>query len=156
MAALSLASVGVLAIGASHNVTRFYWIEAALWGAGVIVALGVAGVAGVRMLDQREHAQTLMRLQSTVARALAEAATLEETTRAMLRALGEALDLGLAVAWQVDDHDHRLRFVDLWAAPQIDAQVFRADSEQIEFERGQGVLGDVWARGTPRAETIAS
>jgi signal transduction histidine kinase len=156
MAALSLASVGVVAIGAFHDVTRFYWIEAALWGAGVTVALGVAAVAGMRILDQREHAQTLMRLQSTVARALAEAATLEETTRAMLRALGEALDLGLAVAWQVDDHDHRLRFVDLWAAPHIDAQGFRADSEQTEFERGQGVLGDVWARGTPRAETIAS
>jgi signal transduction histidine kinase len=121
----------------------------------VIVALGVAAIAGVRMLEQRERAQTLVRLQSTVANALAEAATLEETTRAMLRALGEALDLGLAVAWRADDHDQRLRFVDLWAAPQVDAKAFRTDSERIEFDRGQGVLGDVWARGTPRAAAIA-
>ena len=155
MAALAIAAIAAIAIGASQNVTRSYWVEAAVWGAGVIVAVGIASVAGIRMLEQRERAQTLVRLQSTVAHALAEAATLEETTRAMLRALGETLDLGLAVAWRADEHDQRLRFVDLWAAPQVDAKTFRADSELIEFERGQGVLGDVWARGVPRAAAIA-
>jgi signal transduction histidine kinase len=90
-----------------------------------------------------------------VAYALAEATTLEETTRAMLRALGEALDLDLAVAWRADDHDRRLRFVDLWAAPKIHAEAFRSDSELVEFELGQGVIGDVWAHGTPRAALIA-
>jgi signal transduction histidine kinase len=155
MAALSLAAIAAIVIGASQHVTRFYWIEAAVWGAGVIVALGVAAVAGVRMLDQRERANDLVRLQSSVAHALAEAVTLEETTRAMLRALGEALDIGLAVAWRADDRDQRLRFVDLWAAPQVDVVAFREDSEHIEFERGQGVLGDVWGRGAPRAAEIA-
>ena len=155
MAALAIAAIAAVAIGASQNVTGYYWVEAAVWGAGVIVALGIASVAGIRMLEQRERAQTLVRLQSTVAHALAEAATLEETTRAMLHALGETLDLGLAVAWRADEHDQRLRFVDLWAAPQVDAKAFRADSERIEFERGQGVLGDVWARGVPRAAAIA-
>jgi signal transduction histidine kinase len=155
MAALSLAALATIAIGASQNVSRFYWIEATLWSAAVIVAFGVAAAAGIRMLEQRERAQTLVRLQSDVAQALAEAATLEETTRSILRALGEALEVGLAVAWRADDHDQRLRFVDLWAAPQVDAEAFRADSEQIEFERGQGVLGDVWARGTPRAAAFA-
>ena len=155
MAALSLAAIAAIGIGVSQSVSRYYWVEAAVWSAGVIVAIGVAAVAGIRMLDQRERAQTLVRLQSTVAQALAQAATLEETTRAMLHALGEMLDLGLAVAWRADEDDERLRFVDLWAAPQVDAEAFRADSEQIEFERGQGVLGDVWARGTPRAAVIA-
>jgi signal transduction histidine kinase len=155
MAALSLAAIAAIAIGASQSVSRAYWVEAAVWSAGVIVALGVAGAAGIRMLDQRERAQTLVRMQSKVAHALAEAATLEETTRAMLRALGETLDLGLAVAWRADDHDQRLRFVDLWAAASVDANAFRADSERVEFERGQGVLGDAWARGVPRVAVIA-
>jgi signal transduction histidine kinase len=73
----------------------------------------------------------------------------------MLRALGEALGIGVAVAWRADHHDQRLRFVDLWAAPQVDVEAFREDSNHTEFEHGQGVLGDVWARGTPRAAEIA-
>lgn len=154
MAALSVAAVGVVAIGASRNVTGLYWVEAVVWSAGVIVALGAAAFARARLLEARNRAQALVQLQATVAYALAEAATLEETTRAMLRALGETLDVGLVVAWRADDHDHRLCFVDLWAAPQVDAEAFRADSEHIEFERGQGVMGEVWASGTPRAARV--
>jgi signal transduction histidine kinase len=155
MTALALAALGVIAIGATTNVTRVYWVEAAVWAAGVIVALGVGAVAVARVLDQREHARALARLQASVGHALAEAGTLAETTEAMLRALGEALDLSLAVAWRSDAADERLRLAGLWAAPHIDVDAFRADSEHVEFERGQGVLGSVWARGSPRAARIA-
>jgi signal transduction histidine kinase len=155
MTALSMAAVAVVAIGASRDVTRFYWVEAAVWGAGVIVALSATTMIVARMVDQRERAQALVRLQTSVGRALAETGTLEETTRAMLRALGEALDVDLVVAWRADQDDQRLRFVGLWAAPHVDAEQFRIDSEHVEFDRGQGVLGDVWARGTPRAARIS-
>ncbi len=154
MTALAMAAVAAIAIGASRDVTRFYWVEAAVWGAGVIIALAATAMIVARMVEQRERAQAVVRLQSTVGRALAETGTLEETTRAMLRALGEALDVGIVVAWRADDDDQRLRFVGLWAAPQVDTEAFRVDSEHVEFERGQGVLGDVWARGTPRAALI--
>ena len=154
-AALAVAAVTVVAVGATSNVAREYWVEAAVWGAGLIVALAAAVVVAARLLEQRERARSLTRLQATVGHALAEAGTLEETTRAMLRALGEALDVGLAVAWRSDDRDERLRYVGQWSAPQVDAEAFRIDSERAAFERGEGALGDVWAHGAPRAGRIS-
>src|SRR5579871_2805731 len=92
---LSCTAVAVVAIGASTSVDRIYWVEAAVWGAGIIVALAATAAVATRLLEQRERARGLARLQAKVGRALAEAGTLEETTRAMLQALGEALDVGL-------------------------------------------------------------
>jgi signal transduction histidine kinase len=142
-------------IGAVAPVSRYYWIEAAIWAAAVITAGSIAAAAAARIYDQRARAERLVYLQSEVARALAYAATLEETTNAMLRALGDSLGLGLAVAWRADPRDQRLRYVGSWAAPHVHAEAFRTNSEAIEFERGQGVLGGVWERGTALATPIA-
>jgi signal transduction histidine kinase len=154
-ATISLAAIVAVVLGAVAPVTRYYWIEAAVWAAAVITAGSVAAVAAARIHDQRTRAERLVGMQSAVARALATAATLEETTNAMLRALGDALGLGLAVAWRVDARDQRLRYVGSWSAPHVHAEAFRRDSQSIEFERGQGVLGGVWERGTARATPIA-
>jgi signal transduction histidine kinase len=153
-ATLSLAAIIAVVIGALAPVSRYYWIEAAVWAAAVITAGSVAALAAARIHDQRVRAERLVELQSSVARALASATTLEETTNAMLRALGDSLGLGLAVAWRADLRDQRLRYVGSWAAPNVHAEAFRADSEVIEFERGQGVLGGVWERGTALATPI--
>ncbi|HEX5249562.1 MAG TPA: GAF domain-containing sensor histidine kinase [Gaiellales bacterium] len=155
MAAVSLAAIVIVVIGALAPVTRYYWIEAAVWAAAAITAGGIAAATAARLYDQRARAVRLVRMQSTVARSLATAATLEETTRAMLRALGDSLGLGLAVAWRSDPRDQRLRYVGSWSAPGVDSEAFRVDSECIEFERGQGVLGGVWERGTALATPIS-
>jgi signal transduction histidine kinase len=153
-ATLSLAATVAVVIGALAPVSRYYWIEAAVWAAAVITAGAVAAVAATRLYDQRVRAERLVHMQSMVARSLATAATLEETTGAMLRALGDCLDLGLAVAWRADPRDQRLRYVGSWSAPGVDSEAFRIDSEGIEFERGHGVLGGVWERGTALATPI--
>ncbi|HEX3332022.1 MAG TPA: GAF domain-containing sensor histidine kinase [Gaiellales bacterium] len=154
-AAVSLAAIVALVIGLLAPVTRYYWIEAAVWGAAIITAGSVVASAAARLYDQRARAQRLVHMQSTVARALATAATLEETTGAMLRALGDSLGLGLAVAWRADPRDQRLRYVGSWSAPGVASEAFRIDSQGIEFERGQGVLGGVWERGTALATPVA-
>jgi len=149
-----VAAIVVVVVGAFAPVTGYYWIEAAVWAAAVITAGAVAAVAATRLYDQRVRAERLVHMQSMVARSLATAATLEETTGAMLRALGDCLDLGLAVAWRADRRDERLRYVGSWSAPGVDSEAFRIDSEGIEFERGHGVLGGVWERGTALATPI--
>jgi signal transduction histidine kinase len=149
-----VAAIVVVVVGAFAPVTGYYWIEAAVWAAAVITAGAVAAVAATRLYDQRVRAERLVHMQSMVARSLATAATLEETTGAMLRALGDCLDLGLAVAWRADRRDQRLRYVGSWSAPGVDSEAFRIDSEGIEFERGHGVLGGVWERGTALATPI--
>jgi signal transduction histidine kinase len=154
MVALSLAAVVVVTIGAASDATRSYWVQAAVWSTAIIAALGATAVVAARLLEQRERARNLAHLQAAVGHALADAATLEETTRVMLQALGVALGVALAVAWRSDADDERLRFVGQWSAPQVDAEAFRIDSQEVEFERGQGVLGDVWSRGVPRTARI--
>src|SRR5437763_16309176 len=85
MAALSLAAIVTVVLGVLTPVTRYYWIEAAVWSAAIITAGGIAAGAAARLYEQRAPAERLVYLQSTVALALASAATLEETTGAMRR-----------------------------------------------------------------------
>jgi signal transduction histidine kinase len=155
LVALSVSTVTGIVIGAVGDVTRYYWVDAAVWGAGVIIAVGVAVVSAARLIGQRDLARDQARLQVRVADALARAATLSETTSEILRALGEALELDLIVAWRADEKDQRLRFVELWSVPELDVDAFRRDSERVEFERGQGVLGEAWRRGSPRVAVLS-
>lgn len=91
-----------------------------------------------------------LQLQTAVADALAAELTLEDTTRRVLQALGDALDLALAAAWRGEPAERDLRFVDLWARPGVDAQAFRADSETAVFAPGDGMLGRTWEAAKPR------
>jgi two-component system NarL family sensor kinase len=154
--ALALAALLTVAVGASQPVTRFFWIEAAVWGAGSLVAVAVAVSAATRLLSDRERGREQIRLQSRVAEALAESSTLEETTASILHAMVDALQVPLAVAWRADPEDERLRYVGLWASAGFDVHTFREDSERVEFERGQGVIGEVWNRGTPSVVRIGT
>jgi signal transduction histidine kinase len=154
--ALALAAAVTVVVGASQTVTRFFWMEAAVWGAASLVAVAVVVSAATRVLADRERAREQIRLQTRVAEALARSSTLEETTAAILHALGEALHVLLAVAWRVDSRDERLRYVGVWASTALDAHTFVEDSERVEFERGQGVIGEVWKRGTPSVVRIST
>ncbi|HEX6948665.1 MAG TPA: GAF domain-containing protein, partial [Nitrospira sp.] len=82
-----------------------------------------------------------------VTRALAESATLKDAAQAVLRALGESLDWELGMFWSRDEEV--LRFVDLWHAPDFDASGFVDDSRGRTFQRGEGLIGRVWATGKP-------
>jgi signal transduction histidine kinase len=154
--ALAVAAVATVAVGASQTVSRFFWVEAALWAAGSLVAVAVVVSAATRLLSDRERAREQIRLQARVAEALARSSTLEETTAAILQALGEALPVSLAVAWRADRQDERLRYVGLWASTELDTHTFLEDSERVEFERGQGVIGEAWKRGTPSVVRIST
>ena len=128
--------------------------RAARGSAGWVIgaaAMAAAGMAGRRAAG-RGHAAGARRLalQTAVADVLAEELTLEDTTRRVLGALGEALDLALAAAWRAAPGGHELRFVDQWARPDIDAGRFREESLEAVFRPGEGMLGAVWAAGRPR------
>jgi signal transduction histidine kinase len=51
--------------------------------------------------------------------------------------------------WSMDREKHVLHFVDLWHAPHVEAIEFVQDSRQRTFQRGEGLIGRVWATGKP-------
>ena len=84
-----------------------------------------------------------------VTRALAESATLKDAAQAVLRALGESLEWELGMFWSRDEQIQALRFVALWHAPHVEAGGFVDDSRGRTFQRGEGLIGRVWATGKP-------
>ncbi len=87
--------------------------------------------------------------QYVATRVLAESATLKDAGQAILRALGESLDWELGMFWSRDEQMQVLRFVDLWHAPHVEATEFVDDSRGRTFQRGEGLIGRVWATGKP-------
>jgi signal transduction histidine kinase len=51
--------------------------------------------------------------------------------------------------WSLDEQTQVLRFVDLWHAPHVEAIEFVEDSRGRTFQRGEGLIGRVWATGKP-------
>jgi len=87
--------------------------------------------------------------QYAVTRVLAEADTLKDAARAILRAIGESLDWEVGMFWSLDEQAQILRFVDLWHAPHVEASEFIEDSRDRVFRSGEGLIGRVWSLGKP-------
>ena len=80
-------------------------------------------------------------------RILAESATIKDAVNGVLRVVGENLDWELGMFWEMEKQNQRLRFVDLWHAPDVEADEFIKDSKDRTFTRGEGLVGRVWATG---------
>jgi signal transduction histidine kinase len=84
-----------------------------------------------------------------VTRILAESATIKDAVHGVLRVVGENLDWELGMFWEMEKQSQRLRFVDLWHAPDVEAAEFIKDSKDRTFTRGEGLIGRVWETGKP-------
>ena len=51
--------------------------------------------------------------------------------------------------WTLDRHAEALRCIDVWSLPGINATEFETITRTIQFTRGVGLPGRVWARGEP-------
>ena len=83
------------------------------------------------------------------ARALLEAATLEEAMPKVLGAICSALSWEHGALWVVDRERDRLRCAYVWKADPAQFPEFDALSRGSEFTRGTGLPGRVWATGEP-------
>ena len=126
-------------------------------GSRVPVLVGVAtfeeggkqGVAFVLDLTERKRAEERLRVQHTVAQILAEAATIEDATPRILRAMGECLGWDVGVLWRVDLEVEALRSVVLWHKSSIEVPEFERISRESTFIRGLGMPGRVWSSREP-------
>ena len=83
------------------------------------------------------------------ARALLDAATLDEAAPKILAAIGESLDWTHGALWVIDRELDALRCIHTWNAPSTQFPEFDAASRATTFERGVGLPGRVWATGKP-------
>jgi PAS domain S-box-containing protein len=105
--------------------------------------------AFIRDIADRKRAERHAEAQHAVSRALAESATLAEAKRRVLRVLGERIGWDLASLWTVDRDGARLRCVDVWAAPDLDAGTLPDVLRAMAVAPGEGLPGRVWAGRRP-------
>ena len=102
-------------------------------------AQSVTAASGVRRLTAEYIA----------ARALLDAATLDEAAPKILAAIGESLDWTHGALWAVDHELDALRCIHIWNAPSTHFPEFDAVSRATAFKPGVGLPGRVWATGKP-------
>ena len=133
-----------------------WWVWHFVRLAAYVLALTYVSRGYVRMvsdirkaLAETKRSERRLAAQYAVTRVLAESATLKDAGQAILRAIGESLNWELGMFWSMDEQRQVLRFVDLWHAPHVEAPEFVDDSRGRIFQRGEGLIGRVWATGKP-------
>jgi PAS domain S-box-containing protein len=120
-----------------------------LVGAALFKEGGDEGLAFVLDLTERKRAEDRLRVQHTIAQVLAEAATIEEVTPRILRAMGECLGWDVGALWRVDREAEALRCVELWHKASIEIAEFERADWQFTFNPGVGLPGRVWSSLKP-------
>jgi PAS domain S-box-containing protein len=110
--------------------------------------IGASKIA--RDITERKRAEERLRVQHTVAQILAEAATIEEATPRILRAMGECLGWDVGALWRVDREAEALRCVELWHKASIEIPEFERVSRELTFVAGLGLPGRVWSSLEPK------
>ena len=100
-------------------------------------------------ITERKRAEHRLLAQHTVTQILAEAATLEEATPKILRAVCECLLWDVGALWRTDREAGVLRFVEVWHRESMEVAEFEAASRESTFELGVGLPGRVWFNREP-------
>jgi PAS domain S-box-containing protein len=103
----------------------------------------------VQDITERKQAEQRLVAQHTVTQILAEAATLEEATPKILRAVCEYLVWDLGTLWSIDREAGVLRCIKVWHKESVEAPQFEAISRESTFMPGIGLPGRVWSSREP-------
>jgi PAS domain S-box-containing protein len=105
--------------------------------------------AFLRDLTEARRATTRLAAQYTVARTLAEAASLEEAIGPVLGAVGQAIECDVGALWAVEEGGAGLRCRHVWTRPGLDASRLVTAMAAGALARGEGLPGRVWAEARP-------
>ena len=102
-----------------------------------------------KKIDDRKLAEQRLATQYAIARALADAPTLEAATPLVLASVCELLGWQVGELWRLDREAARLRCVETWHAEGVDLSEFEQLSRQLTFTLGVGLPGTVWETRKP-------
>ena len=100
-------------------------------------------------ITERKLAAQRLLAQHAVTQILAAAATVEEATPKILRAVCESLVWDVGALWRVDRDTGVLRCVEIWHTAEIDVPEFETTTRQRTFGPGIGLPGRVWINREP-------
>ena len=107
------------------------------------------GVIVFHDITRRKKGERRLAAQYETTRVLAEADTPTQANIKILETICERLDWDFGAFWRVDSHIQRLRCAALWHRPTTSVPRFEAASRTLNYERGIGLPGRVWADGQP-------
>jgi PAS domain S-box-containing protein len=100
-------------------------------------------------ITERKRAERRQAAQYAVTRVLAEASTVREAMPQLLQAVCEGLGWELGELWRVRRNSERLSWDGMWHVPSVSVAEFESVSRGTTLARGDGLPGQVWARGEP-------
>src|SRR5438874_10892561 len=103
----------------------------------------------VQDITERKRGEHRRMAQHAVTQILAEAATLEEATPRILRAVCECLVCDVGALWRTDREGGVLRYVEVWHKESIEVREFEAAIRDSTFKPGIGLPGRVWSSREP-------
>jgi PAS domain S-box-containing protein len=103
----------------------------------------------IRDISERQRAERQLNIQHAISRVLAESSTAEQATPKILQAICENFGWDLSALWSIDPREAVLRCVEIWGAPNIPLDDFKAVSRRMTFARDAGLPGRVWDSGRP-------
>lgn len=98
---------------------------------------------------ERHRASTRIALHSSISQVLAGSRPLAETETAILRVLCEFLEFDYGEFWRLDSVANKLVHHQSWNLPSRDLEALATVAHSMQFSKGQGVAGRVWASGAP-------
>jgi two-component system cell cycle sensor histidine kinase/response regulator CckA len=98
-------------------------------------------------ITERKQRDLRLHIQHEITLALAEARSLQETTRKVLEIIGEGLAWDIGELWTVDSLAKQLRCVEIWHPQSTEFQEFVSATRLMTFARDSGLPGQIWASG---------
>jgi diguanylate cyclase (GGDEF)-like protein/PAS domain S-box-containing protein len=110
-------------------------------------AYRIAGVA--EDITGQRRAELLLRLEHAGAKSLADANSLSEGLKAVIRAVCETERWECGRYFLVDEKADVLRFSEFWSGPDASIVRFVTSSRDLTFAPGVGLAGQAWQSGEP-------
>ncbi|MBL9126156.1 MAG: PAS domain S-box protein, partial [Verrucomicrobiales bacterium] len=127
---------------------RKYWLSLDVQPIRDETGAIVQFMAVERDITERRLALQRRTLQYEVSRSLADAPSLKSGMAAVLRSIGNTLELRIGAFWRVNPTTNHLHCEELWFDPGHDARPFVIACRAHTFAKGQGFPGRVWSSQT--------
>ena len=120
---------------------------------GVTTALAGHGSAPggftkiARDVTARYRSEQRLAAQMALTRLLDHEEPQQIVARRVMQTICENLGWDLGALWEVDEQQERIHCVDQWHTPDVDETAARELCAGVEFARGEGLPGRVWASG---------